>query len=108
MARIRTDRTDRCAECGKPVTPGEPQHRWSAPGGPGMNDSRRTYTYVRHSACQQQVERMVADARADAEQQRLADIRQMAEALRIPAEQVSQMAAEVGAPDPYATRSVPA
>lgn len=99
--RIRLDRSDRCLECQEPFVDGEPRHRWTAPGGPGMNASRRTYTYARHLACQAGVERMVEDSRASSEAQHLADLRAYAAEIGMTPEQLQRIAAKIGAPDPY-------
>lgn len=92
----------RCVECGKPVSPSEPQHRWRGPAGLTMTNLHREVTYVRHAACQARVEQQVAESRARAEQDRLATIRAMGEALGLTPEQVSAAARNVGGVDPYA------
>ena len=54
----------RCMECGRPVLPVEPQHRWDT-----MTESidlvhdPDLVTYVRHAACQERVEAEVEESR---------------------------------------------
>lgn len=106
---INLDRSRRCLECGDRIARDDATaHRWSMPGGPGINDSRRTYRYARHAACQDRVERETAESARRAELGRLADIRAFVEAAGISPAQISEIAAASGSPDPYAPAAYPA
>jgi hypothetical protein len=92
----------RCVECHRPVSRTEPKHSWTGAAGTRAGLVHREVTYVRHAACQARVEQMNAQTAARAETERLATVRAMAEAAGLSPAQVSDIARDMGAPDPYA------
>jgi hypothetical protein len=92
----------RCVECRKPIQPGEQTHDVRGPAGHLMSQAHREVVNRWHLDCWAEVVRFHEASRAEAEQQRLATIRAMAEGMGMPPEEVSRIAAELGAPDPYA------
>lgn len=67
----------KCVECRKEVAPGEAAHTWSAPGLRAGRAFRYT-VHTRHAACQEKVEREVAQCRARDEEERQAMLNELA------------------------------
>lgn len=96
----------RCVECRKPILSGQPTHDVEGPAGHLMSQAHRTVVNRWHVGCWAEVVRFHDESRAESERQRLATIRAIAEGAGMSPERVSQIAADMGVPDPYAAEAM--